>query len=262
MSKILFQIKFLLFVQLIVTSLAQLHSQSIQLVPPLPSIERGFVGNDKIKLAYDFRMAGAIVKYTIDQTSPSFTSPTFKDSIIIKDAITLKAKSFHPDFEASEMVTSIFYKKGKPIQKIDINEAEDPYNKLGSKILFDAQLGNLDFSSKYLGFNGKTATAIITFHKKQKLQTLKLSYLVKQGSWIFAPTKIKVESMDGKVIIEKVINDATEAMSSRNFVIDLPLGNIKYKALKLTIEPLLSIPEWSDAKGQAAWFFVDEVWVE
>ncbi|MBP6236617.1 MAG: chitobiase/beta-hexosaminidase C-terminal domain-containing protein [Saprospiraceae bacterium] len=238
-------------------------AQKIQLSPPKANVQMAMLSKaDPQNLVLDFRMESATIRYTLDGNEPTLKSKRYQRPLKINKPCIIKAKAFHHDFDPSETVTATFMASGKKMLNYIVSEPNPKYADEGSKTLFDGQFGNMSYTKNYLGYD--KGPAEITFQPDihQFITTIHISYLTNQGAWIFGPFKISVFDENNKLLIQNIFDDCTQKQASNHAITTLTVPKTKYNNLKLVIEPVASIPDWHDGRGQLAWFFVDEVWVE
>lgn len=238
-------------------------AQKIQLSPPKSNVQMAMVGKDYPQnLVLDFRMEGATIRYTLDGTEPTINSKLYKIPLKISKPGTIKAKAFHQGFDPSETVTANFVAYGKKISSYNVSEPNPKYADEGSKTLFDGQFGNMSYTKNYLGYDKGPVEITFQSDSHQFITTIHISYLTHQGAWIFGPSKISVFDENNKLLIQKNFEDSTQKSTTSHSIHTINVPKKQYNQLKLVIEPVSSIPDWHDGRGNPAWFFVDEVWVE
>jgi hypothetical protein len=239
-----------------------LYSQELQLSTPEVNTSQAFLQGSPILLKYDFRMQGAIIRYTLDGKMPIISSKIYSKPIAIKSKCIVRAAVFHPDFQSSDEVVTNIYARPIKVAKVTISKPNDKYSGDGSASIHDGVFGSLDFKSKYLGFNEGSVEATITLNKKQKIKQVSISLLVQQGSWIFGPSRVTILSEAGKQLSEYIAQTPISNEKTQKKVIIIPLSNVYSDRLKIVISPLGSIPSWHDGAGSKGWLFIDEIWVE
>lgn len=241
-----------------------LKAQLQQLAPPIFSVQRAFI-EQNTALSIDFRYKNAVIRYTTDGTPPHSNSIAYKSPIQIKKATVINAKAFHNDFESSESVTAQFYLKPLIPLTVSGTPPHPDYSAINFETLTDRKLGDSNFKKNYLGYNTDQISLDIQLPGNKTFNTLFVSVLVNQGSWIFSPSKIEIVS-DGQVLQSIILNKATISVSSGNIVIPVSMKNntnlTNLQNFKMNIYPVSSLPEWHGGAGNRAWVFVDEIWVE
>jgi hypothetical protein len=86
------------------------------------------------------------------------------------------------------------------------------------------------------------------------------------GGFIFPPVRIEVwgGASEKSLKLLKVITPempVKETPNSENLVFDAPFETQDLSCIKLVARPLSKLPAWHPGKGEKAWIFVDEVFV-
>lgn len=238
-------------------------AQKIQLSPPKAKVQMAMVSKDHPQnMILDFRMEGATIRYTLDGNEPTLKSKRYQIPLKISKPCIIKARVFHQDFDPSETVTATFVASGKKILNYMVSEPNPKYADEGSKTIFDGQFGNMSYVKNYLGYDKGPAEIMIQSYADSFISTIHISYLTNQGAWIFGPSKISVFDENNKLLIQKNFDDSTQKSTTNHSIHTINVSKKQYNQLKLVIEPVSSIPDWHDGRGNPAWLFVDEVWVE
>ncbi len=239
-----------------------LLGQPLQLSPPRVNIGRAMLSGEALALVYDFRMEGALIRYTTDGTMPNESSAAYEDTLYITTPSSIQARAFHPDFLPSAVVASSFVLPGTKIAECRINPPAPAYPGDGAATLHDHQFGASDFKKGYIGYTEQALIAEIRFSKKQKIQKVKASYLVNQGAWIFEPAHIIVADGKGRVLARYDLPQAGRESPAQNHIAEISFPAQRHKHIQVAVTPLAAIPSWHPGSGNPAWLFVDEVWVE
>ena len=238
-------------------------AQKIQLSSPKTNLQMAMVSNNHPQnMILDFRMEGATIRYTLDGNEPTLKSKRYQRPLKISKPCIIKAKVFHQDFDPSETVTATFFVIGKEILNYIVSEPNPKYADEGSKTLFDGQFGNISYTKNYLGYDKGPVEITIQPDAEQFITTIHISHLTNQGAWIFGPSKISVYDENNTRLIQKSFDSSIHKSLSNHGISSLKVTKNKYRQLKVVIESVSSIPDWHDGRGNAAWLFLDEVWVE
>ena len=82
-----------------------------KLVAPLIAPAGGMVnGNTRVTL--EAAIIGSTLRYTLDGSDPTPASPIYQDSLILKSAATLKARTYRNGFQTSDVATALFTANG------------------------------------------------------------------------------------------------------------------------------------------------------
>lgn len=239
------------------------HSQDVRLSPPRASTGMAMVSRDKpAALTYDFRMQGSEIRYTTDGSQPSQKSKKYRKSIRISKPCTVKARAFHPDFKVSAVAESVFVSRGHTFSILSATQPDTRYVAGGVSMLSDGLFGDTDFRQHYLGYDMGPVEIIINPDPKKEVSLVNIACMIRQGAWIFGPQSIRVYDGLGRQVGEELIHDASVSTDPCHRVIAIKIQAERYSSLKIVVEPLSRIPDWHDGRGQPAWFFIDEIWIE
>ena len=106
---------------------------------------------------------------------------------------------------------------------------------------------------------------MLMFHKPVETSSITLSMLQQIGAWIFPPLEVQVWGGIDKNHL-KLLNTTkplqpTKESGTENLAIKCSFATINVSYIKLLVTPVRKLPAWHDGKGQKAWAFVDEVFV-
>ncbi len=208
------------------------------------------------------------IRYTTNGTDPTLQSPLANGNINILEKTIIKAQTYYLGKSISPVLTEEVGIADKFAGlKLSLSPSEK-YPGNGAYTLADHIRGTNDFhDNKWLGFNGDDCYMEIDLGKKRDISKIKIGYLSNPGSWIFPPKYVTVIStQNSEHFVTECEWGATEITSSEN---QPYIGEVEIKCdikntrlLKIIVENIGECPEWHDGKGNKAWLFLDEVWVE
>lgn len=265
--------KTILILTVILYSIISLAQNSFQLARPFIKYESAFF-KDSAMLELKFAQRGAKIYYTMDNKMPSenFDEPAeksllYKKALVFKKPLTtIKAKVFCKGFKPSETIELSFAGPGKQIKRITATSPDKKYPGSGDRTLFDNKGGIENINSKtWMGFYTDSINFVIELKKKETVNSILLSFLQNEDSWVFLPELILVYYFDENKNVflpfgREMIFNEKKSPSNVNFRFIFPkLENIKAQKLMIDIRPVKKIPDWHEAKGQQAWCFIDEI---
>lgn len=238
--------------------------QQFQLATPLLKYRSMFFA-DTTSFTINFNQPGATVHYTLNGTEPKKTDRIYTSLVKIKKRTIVKAKAFSNNFSASETVTAEFIKDGKKIKQVSFSKPNEAYSTTNTEILNDNIGGNMNLKSgTWLGYNNDTVEINIELAKKQNMHAVLVNILQDEGSWIFLPAQIQVNSYDEKLKAfiptgtAVFLSDSVSPKQCKAVEIEFS-KKVNTAKLQLLIQPLKKIPGWHAAKGNHAWLFIDEI---
>jgi len=132
--------------------------------------------------------------------------------------------------------------------------------------LTDGFRASLEFSDEsWMGFHGKDLELVLNLEKQTEFNTINITFLKNQASWIFPPLEIEVyvsDDLKNFNLLDKKIFSGTE----KDLTIGLHTyeykGNVRAQLLKVIARNMGHCPDWHPGTGENAWIFVDEVIVK
>lgn len=242
-----------------------LAAQEYQLSKPIIRIAEGPFFKKQAIVTTDFRLEGAQLYYTLDDSEPTKNSKRYKKAIKVKTSSTFKVKAFKDGFQPSETVSTKLIQLGEGIEKALIRPAPSAtYAGNGASTLTDQQAGSLNFrDGNWLGYNQGPIFITLDLGKNKSVNEVIVSTLTSAAAWIMPPTAIEVRgSLDGvhfTIDMEIDIPDFQQHDPSGKVYYNLALSGAKYRSIEIAIYPLTKLPNWHPGKGNAAWVFLDEI---
>jgi len=210
------------------------------------------------------------IYYTKDGQSPDAGSLTYQagDSIVLDESATLKAQYFeNGDPMGHEWKQD--YQVHKALGKgISSTEEPSPYYQVGGLAkLLDGVAGHSPrINAEWLGWSGKDLTVLIDLGEEQLLNSVSLSTLREENSWIYLPQHIEVKvgtSMDNFMEAKNMSAMEIESAYRENLPLDLRFDSMilgRYVQISLRCAP--PIANGKPGAGEAAWLFLSEIAVD
>lgn len=235
-----------------------------KLNPPLiEAASELFVDSMVVRLVSNFRNTD--IYYTIGGAEPDTCSALYTDSIVIREAGTLKAFACKAGWEASPVEERQFFRAGIKARKVAL--AQPPHEKYkagGAASLADLQKGSLVFTDgNWLGYEGMHMAATLELAREEEVREVVVSALSAPASWIFFPKGFRAWlSRDGvsfqlaqELSLPEPEPGATAALQYFGLAFDP--GKARY--VKVEVLSRLKNPEWHPAPGEKCWIFIDEI---
>jgi hypothetical protein len=242
-------------------------STILKLTPPILQNEN-FVLAGATPLQLKHYVNGTVIRYTLDGTEPdSLSSPVYNKSVVIDDDLTLKAKAFKPGWISSDVVQQHFFKGTfRADSAVLLSKGDNKYEGAGAKTLIDFDKSDLNFvSGKWLGYKQNPMEAMLLFKKPVDASSITLSVLQNTGAYIFPPQQIEVwggiDKDHLKLLSKSNPPQPGVEAGNENLAIKCSFDKTNVSYIKLLITPVRSLPAWHTGKGEKAWVFVDEVFV-
>ena len=237
---------------------------TFQLAPPMLKYKSGFFSG-ATSFEVIFNQPGAEVRYTLNGKEPTENDRLYSTPVPITKRTQVKVKAFGNNFLPSEPVNAAFVKDGKAIQQIQYSKPNESYANSKANILHD-NIGGLDNyrSGTWLGYDSDTVIITIDMKKKETINTVLISMLQDENSWIFLPEQILVWYFNDKQKIflpagKEEFQHDIQGTKQCNMQEIKPSQKIKTDKLKLVLLPLKKIPDWHPGKDNRGWLFIDEI---
>jgi hypothetical protein len=239
----------------------------LQLTPPiLENEDHILAGPEPLKLKHYIR--GTTIRYTLDGSIPdSLKSPEYKEGVIIDTNATLKAIAFKPGWITSNLLEHHFYKGTYHADSVQLlTKPDEKFKASLGRTLNDNDKSDVNFTSgKWLGYRTGDLQAIFEFKEPVRTTNVTVSVLEDLNTLIFLPQKVEVYGGDNKnnmKLLGSLVPTQPKDMRTRMnvpVICQYPAATVKY--LRLVVKPVPLVPAWHQQKGQKAWVFVDEVFV-
>ncbi len=242
-----------------------LAMDSIQLAAPRIQID-SILFKDSALVTLNSGVEGSVMRYSTNGSEVSEKSMLYQRPLSLSATAHLKIRTFHPEYQSSEVREQFIYKIQNDISGANIRVFPDPnenYEGDGSKTLVDNLRGTVNFRNgkRWLGFQVSEINIDLELSEATTVEKVVLGTLLDQGSWIFLPDSIKISSSGSSVGTLKLVNSGRANNKKVDFV-EIPIQKGSYKKLNITIVPLREIPDWHPGKGTMPWVFLDEVLIE
>ncbi|OQX97703.1 MAG: hypothetical protein B6I20_12170 [Bacteroidetes bacterium 4572_117] len=205
------------------------------------------------------------IYYTVDGSVPDSSSLKYENTLSFDKSVSInaisikngiKSRILNLDIEISYPVKSARLKK----------QAAKEYSAQGVATLFDLEIGTNYFKDgQWLGFHENDMVLNIDFAESKNINSVKISCLKNEYSYIFAPQSIEIFASENGTDYE-LVKSMTKAeidevtFSGLNLVV-LQFQAINSRYLKLVAKNIGKCPAGHRAEGEKAWLFVDEVMV-
>lgn len=207
-----------------------------------------------------------VIRYTVDGSDPTETSPLYTGPITITTTTVVKARVFSDGMPPSFTATRKF-NYDYIIKTAFSRHANTPYNVGTDTILYDGEHASVDDLSRgWLGFSGKAPTVTVTLAKAVDIDYVTLRYAHAPAVWAFAPRSVTVAfSADGTtwgdtVTLALPFDPAAQENSTDQLVeLRIPADRSGVGFLRIVPEDIGRIPAWHRAKGLKPWLMMDEI---
>lgn len=208
------------------------------------------------------------IRYTLDGSTPDSQSELYTGPLSIDKSCTLTAYAQRSGAETRVITLHFIENKalGRPAK--GIGETLENYTFNYPDNLLDGIRGKNDYGTgEWVGMYGNPFEIIIEMDGNTPFSSVTLGTFIERADDVFGPTSINISvSDDGEnynEIAETTCQTAGPAGPERcaaDYTVTFPETTSRY--MKVTADPLASIPDWHKSHGKPAYLFVDEVIVK
>ena len=210
---------------------------------------------------------GAPIRYTLDGSDPTASSPLYKAPVTIGESCTFKAAALREGMQTPVYARKFDFNKATG-RRIALNAAPTlKYTYGGASLLVDGYRGGPVYSNgAWIGFLNEPLDVTIDMQGAKPYSAVTVESLVEKGEWVFPPSSVGVYlSDDGREFTEAAQMSVPQETAGspdgvKPFKVLFPETSARYlRVVARTVDP---IPAWHGAAGQKAHMFVDEIIVE
>ena len=210
---------------------------------------------------------GAPIRYTLDGSDPTASSPLYKAPVTIGESCTFKAAALREGMQTPVYARKFDFNKATG-RRIALNAAPTlKYTYGGASLLVDGYRGGPVYSNgAWIGFLNEPLDVTIDMQGAKPYSAVTVESLVEKGEWVFPPSSVGVYlSDDGSEFTEAALMSVLQETAGspdgvKPFKVLFPETSARYlRVVARTVDP---IPAWHGAAGQKAHMFVDEIIVE
>ena len=210
---------------------------------------------------------GAPIRYTLDGSDPTASSPLYKAPVTIGESCTFKAAGLREGMQTPVYTRKFDFNKATG-RRIALNAAPTlKYTYGGASLLVDGYRGGPVYSNgAWIGFLNEPLDVTIDMQGAKPYSAVTVESLVEKGEWVFPPSSVGVYlSDDGREFTEAALMSVPQETAGspdgvKPFKVLFPETSARYlRVVARTVDP---IPAWHGAAGQKAHMFVDEIIVE
>ena len=210
---------------------------------------------------------GAPIRYTLDGSDPTASSPLYKAPVTIGESCTFKAAALREGMQTPVYTRKFDFNKATG-RRIALNAAPTlKYTYGGASLLVDGYRGGPVYSNgAWIGFLNEPLDVTIDMQGAKPYSAVTVESLVEKGEWVFPPSSVGVYlSDDGREFTEAALMSVPQETAGspdgvKPFKVLFPETSARsLRVVARTVDP---IPAWHGAAGQKAHMFVDEIIVE
>ncbi|WP_346237203.1 DUF2231 domain-containing protein [Niabella insulamsoli] len=212
----------------------------------------------------------ATVRYTVDGSEPdSLHAAVYKAPFTLKQPATIKARAFLKGWISSDPASANFFKAGIKPDSIRLLTKPNPRyvgNAKKGLALTDEALGGLVFNTtEWIGYKNEPFEALLFFDKPVPVRVVTLSALVSTESYIMPPSSIEIwgGSYAGALQLLAKLKPEQPKVNQPSYLTsyECAFPQQPLQVLKIVATQVMSLPAWHAGKGEKAWIFFDEVFI-
>jgi hypothetical protein len=209
---------------------------------------------------------GGQIRYTLDGSEPSNSSPLYKDPFQLSATTTVKARVFKEGMPPSFTATRR-YNYDYIVATTFSRKPNTPFNVGADTLLFDGEKAMVDnLSHGWVGFSGNGVTMTVDMSKPIDVDYVLLRFAHAPDNWAFAPKSLLLTlSADGKTFDDTVTVampfDATleEERAPKVMEVKVPVRKHGIGVIRIEAQSIGVVPSWHRAKGLKPWILMDEI---
>ncbi len=235
------------------------------LITPAPFIASGDVAfKNETEVTLGVSDAEAVIYYALndDEFIPYESPITLTEEAVIK---TYAEK----EGQRSKTLATQFYKIDPNVSITLETEYANQYNAGGNDALIDGIRGARDFrTGAWQGYQDTDVVAIVDLGSIKPIETIEVSFLQDQRSWIFYPTEVECYVAPGKTFYKnlpkQVIDSETPSEETEIKTVTFNMRGYSSRYVKIVAKNLGALPEWhlGYPYNGKAWIFVDEITIK
>jgi len=236
--------------------------------PPIvaaPFITSGSsVFRGRTSVALDHSEVDAVLRYTLDGSTPTSASPLYQRPLELTETTTVRVLATRGAL-TSPLFTATFHKIPDGRRLTLSARYANQYNAGGADALIDTLRGGPDFrNGRWQGYRGTDLTATVDLGSVQDVRRVAMGFLQDTTSWIFMPKRVRVEVSDDGVTFRALgaassdVSDRESSTVTRDFTVTAA-SPTRARYVRVIVERYGVLPDWHPGKGEQSWFFADEI---
>jgi uncharacterized membrane protein len=240
----------------------------LALNPPIIENENQIIAGDAaIRLKH--QIPGTTIRYTTNGTDPdSLAALVYKEPVRVLKNTKIRARAFKAGWYGSKDIEKYFFRYTYHIDSVKLITSPDPKYpaQKGITIADGIKSDNSQSSGKWLGYRDQDFQAYLFFRKPVRAQNVTISMLQAINGYIFPPVEVEIWGGPNEKSLKllKTITPAKpvkETQNVDNLVIEGNFQPQDISCIRIKAIPLGKLPAWHPGKGEKAWIFIDEVFV-
>jgi hypothetical protein len=235
----------------------------------VPLIDSGGarVFDEKLSVSLKTITPNTLIYYTLDGSEPNSSSAHYAKPFAIDKTTTIKALAVSAKGDKSSVSEARFYKRPNDWTVKIFSKYNRQYTGGGDEGLIDGIRGTVNFASgEWQGYQSQDFVAVIDLQRETEIKRVGGGFLQVAPSWIWMPTRIEFEASSDNLNFRKIAEIVTDVpvddMESKIRDFAQAIEPVKARYVRVTAVNLGKIPAWHPGAGDAAFIFVDEIFIE
>lgn len=230
-------------------------------VLPPPAINGATTYRESTEIELTHPMEDAQLFYSINEGEYS----TYRAPLELTEVTSVTTYAKRGDLVSDTLKTP--FSRIDPDRKLRLESTyANQYNGGGKNALIDGVKGTRDFrTGAWQGYQGTDVVAIVDLGKIQPIDSINVSFLQDQRSWIFYPKRVRCSIAPGNVFYKSLpqqeINSEKQSDGTAVQQVSFPMKGYSARYIKIVAETIGDLPDWhlgAPMNGKA-WIFIDEI---
>lgn len=208
----------------------------------------------------------AQIRYTLDGSDPTESSPLYSAPVMLTTTTVVKARVFAKEMPPSFTATRKF-NYDYIVSTTFSRKPNTPFNIGTDTLLFDGVKSVVDdLQQGWLGFSGVGVITNVQLSKQIDVDFVTLRFAHAPANWAFAPEQVEIAiSPDGTNYTDTLRVpmpfDPAQEENNKPLVVEIkvPVNKGLVQSLIIDIRSLPTVPAWHRAKGLKTWLLMDEI---
>lgn len=210
------------------------------------------------------------IRFSVDGRDPdSLSSELFKDTVILNQTSSIKARAFKKGWLTSDVATIQVYRRShQPDTAILRSEMNRVHTAKGAYTFFDFELGGFNANSpawanNWGGFRNNDMDLLVKYEAPRPISSVSLNTLIETETGIFPPSVIEVWGGTSETQLVLLATKRIELPPIYRkpyielFNVEFPRRDMSH--LRILAKPVRALPAWHKNKKRPALMLIDEI---
>ncbi len=228
-----------------------------------PAIEP-LTGHDGVSVALSSALGQDGIRYTTDESAPTWASSRYADPIAVRRSLTLRFAWFEKELQKSAESSRAFIVSRSTGKNITLKAPpHEDYPGKGAFTLVDGIRGDTTrFGQDWLGWWGKNLDATIDLGALEAVSHIAVGFFDGEGSWIYLPKRVEIFAGPDTLGMKSIRTIDGDEIRKGGRMLSVSFEKIEARYVRVVAENVGKIPGGKPGAGNDAWLFADEIVVE